>query len=210
MTTRPALRTHTNTKPCAVCNDHTHDSTEHFPVAFTNPVSGEPYPIPDDLREAAERICRSYGIRGICDPMYVANVIATELSIGTGESTFTAPDARWQPPATDETCDGFANYATAQIGLWCDNDRAELDRMRNRVRDARDVTAPSLYGVDRCDRTTVACTVAEAIKEWADQTHPGTGDPWSGLLLAGLGDVDWLDLAHHYLDDLAECEAGAR
>lgn len=62
---------------------------EWFDEAFTNPVTREPYPIPDDLREAATRIVRAYGIRGICDPMYIANVIAMETGRGNGESEFT-------------------------------------------------------------------------------------------------------------------------
>lgn len=49
---------------------------EWFDYAFTNPVHGVPYDVPADIRRAAERICVAYGIRGICDPMYIANVIA--------------------------------------------------------------------------------------------------------------------------------------
>jgi hypothetical protein len=59
-----------------------------FDNAFTNPVTKEPYKIPPELRKASERICCSYGIRGICDPMYIANVIAKELGLGDGGSNF--------------------------------------------------------------------------------------------------------------------------
>jgi hypothetical protein len=45
--------------------------------------------VPDDIREAAEHIVRAYGIRGICDPGYIANVIALRLGRGDGKSTFT-------------------------------------------------------------------------------------------------------------------------
>ena len=60
-----------------------------FAEAFTNPVTRKPYDVPADIRKAAERIVGSYGIRGICDPMYIANVIALELGRGDGHSNFT-------------------------------------------------------------------------------------------------------------------------
>ena len=30
--------------------------------------------------EASKRICLAYGIRGICDPAYIANVIQSEIN----------------------------------------------------------------------------------------------------------------------------------
>lgn len=59
-----------------------------FIEAFTDPVSRKPYNVPDDLKRLSTRICRSYGIRGLCDPMYIANVIAVELGLGDGLSNF--------------------------------------------------------------------------------------------------------------------------
>jgi len=53
-----------------------------FDEAFKNMT------IPADLRRVSERIVRSYGIRGICDPAYIANIIAFELGRGDGMSNF--------------------------------------------------------------------------------------------------------------------------
>jgi len=61
---------------------------DHFDEAFTNPITNTPYKIPANLRHLSERICRSYGIDGICDPMYLANIIALELGLGDGQSNF--------------------------------------------------------------------------------------------------------------------------
>ena len=63
---------------------------EFFEEAFTNPVTRLPYAVPDDLKKAAEHITRAYGIRGICDPMYIANVIAMYIGRGDGQSHFNA------------------------------------------------------------------------------------------------------------------------
>lgn len=59
-----------------------------FTEAFTNPVTRQPYEVPEDIKRCAIRLCRSYGIRGICDPMYFANIIALETGRGDGKSHF--------------------------------------------------------------------------------------------------------------------------
>lgn len=56
---------------------------EFFNEAFKNQN------VPANIRKLAERLCRSYGIYGICDPMYIANVIAVELKLGDGFGDFT-------------------------------------------------------------------------------------------------------------------------
>ena len=61
-----------------------------FEDCFTNPVTEKPYTVPEDIKRLATRICRSYGIRGVCDPMYIANVVAVELGRGDGQSNFTS------------------------------------------------------------------------------------------------------------------------
>lgn len=43
---------------------------------------------PPDIREAAIHIVRAYRITGICDPQYIANVIAMHTGRGDGQSNF--------------------------------------------------------------------------------------------------------------------------
>lgn len=59
-----------------------------FKEAFTSSMTGQPYQVPENIKRLATRLCRSYGIHGICDPMYIANVIAFELGLGDGQSNF--------------------------------------------------------------------------------------------------------------------------
>lgn len=47
--------------------------------------------VPAAVRRLSERICRSYGISGICDPMYIANIAAFELALGDGQGNFGDP-----------------------------------------------------------------------------------------------------------------------
>ena len=53
-----------------------------FERAFENMDS------PPDIRAIAIRICRAYGINGICDPAYIANIIAKETGRGDGQGRF--------------------------------------------------------------------------------------------------------------------------
>lgn len=46
---------------------------------------------PEKLKKIGERICMSYGIRGICDPAYITNIIAIELGLGDGKGNFYDP-----------------------------------------------------------------------------------------------------------------------
>lgn len=65
------------------------ETEEFFREAFTNPVTQQPYAVPDDIRTASRRICQAFGIRGSCDPMWIANVIAVATKRGDGFSNFT-------------------------------------------------------------------------------------------------------------------------
>ena len=63
-------------------------SDDWFREAFTDPVTRMFYVIPQDLEKTAKRLCLAYNIRGICDPMYIVNIIAVETGRGDGKSTF--------------------------------------------------------------------------------------------------------------------------
>lgn len=69
-------------------NDLNAKDKAFFDDAFTQPTTGKPYVMPENLKRLASRLCRSYGIRGTCDPMYIANVIAFELGLGDGQGKF--------------------------------------------------------------------------------------------------------------------------
>jgi len=55
---------------------------EFFEEAF------EGYEVPSNIRKASEEICTRFNIKGICDPMYISNVIALESGSGTGGGEF--------------------------------------------------------------------------------------------------------------------------
>lgn len=57
-------------------------SSEWFRAAWQD----ESVPLP--LQRLVERLCVSYGIKGQCDVMYIANVTAKELGFGDGQGHF--------------------------------------------------------------------------------------------------------------------------
>jgi len=65
--------------------------TPHFSKAAMQDLcrrSFEGHDVPEDLKEIAEKICIKYSIKGICDPMYIANTIANTIGRGDGQGNF--------------------------------------------------------------------------------------------------------------------------
>ncbi|WP_368900817.1 hypothetical protein [Oceanobacillus oncorhynchi] len=46
------------------------------------------YEVPEKLMNVSVEICNQFNIRGICDPMYISNVIAFNTGTGDGQSNF--------------------------------------------------------------------------------------------------------------------------
>lgn len=69
----------------------------HTPAWFDYCFEGATPSVPADLRKFAEAVCVRFCIRGICDPMYIANVAAHLINRGDGRSNF-VPDDRAESP----------------------------------------------------------------------------------------------------------------
>jgi len=46
------------------------------------------YKVPVGLKNTVINICSKFNINGVCDPIYICNVIAYELGCGDGEGNF--------------------------------------------------------------------------------------------------------------------------
>lgn len=55
---------------------------EFFEEAFKG------YEVPERIKKASKELCTRFNIIGICDPMYISNVIALESGSGTGGGEF--------------------------------------------------------------------------------------------------------------------------
>lgn len=171
---------------------------EAFELAFTrgHEAGGEPYEIPSDIRRAAERIVSAFGssIRGMCDPMYVANVIARETNRGDGESTFY--------PVADERHQDFTNYETFAVAVTVDNDQPRIVALRRQIR--LWLRESGAVDVDYVEEVPGAAYVAGKVRDLWDQHAPELNDEYSSLLSAALGEVNWYELAAHWIADMEE------
>jgi hypothetical protein len=80
---------------------------------------------------------------------------------------------------------GWANYPTWCINLWLTNDSATYDAL---VRLVRRTSERKLY---------------TALEEWVEELLPDLGASFSADLLGwAVEQVDWHELAEHYMADL--------
>lgn len=107
--------------------------------------------------------------------------------------------------------EGFTNYATAGVAMTLDNcDRGSRHATSDRARAARDL-APThqsvkdgIWTVEQAERFRLADTLKIYVEALCEQGQARTGSGLGALLVsqmvqAGLGEVDWNDLAEHYL-----------
>jgi hypothetical protein len=86
---------------------------------------------------------------------------------------------------------GWKNYETWNVALWLDNDQGTQEEMTDLAYRHRD--EPS--------------DLAKAIKDFVDEIQPDLGaSMFADLLGAALDEVDYHEIAEHYLADLEEEE----
>ena len=101
----------------------------------------------------------------------------------------------------DMTYNGWKNYETWLIALWIDNEQRLQEEARMVARYAKrknlgDNTLPAL---------------SAGLKQWVDDWHDvfavsERGGFVSDLLNAAMSEIDWYELAEHYLEDIKDEE----
>lgn len=105
---------------------------------------------------------------------------------------------------TDTKYNGWTNYETWLIALWIDNEEGSSDYWREAACEAWTDSGPGRPNqfIETHERNAVGI-LAERLKDEFSEAMPDLGaNFWSDLLNAGLGEVDWYDVAKHYIDDL--------
>ena len=108
----------------------------------------------------------------------------------------------------DTTYNGWTNYETWAVALWIDNEQGTAERAREMTREYAE--APSINKLTGRDQT--AYQLGKAIREWVEEEMlPAIGEAslQADLLGAAVSEVNWYEIAEHYLSDLpAEEEEG--
>ena len=101
---------------------------------------------------------------------------------------------------------GWSNYETWNVALWIDNDEGSYGYWQERTREIAEETEPE-YGWESKEDA-ARNTLADEIKDTIEDQSPLTSDAslYSDLLGAALSEVDWREIAEHYLADV-EVEA---
>lgn len=114
----------------------------------------------------------------------------------------------------DRTYNGWSSYESWAVALWLDNEEGSYNLMREWARECTD-EAPSHENVARIPSIWTRAeaakfTLADRIKEYIEEQAPDLGATlYTDLLNAALSEVDWYEVAEHYLSDLEEDEKDA-
>lgn len=100
----------------------------------------------------------------------------------------------------DKTYNGWSNYETWAMALWIDNDEGSYHAARELVREA----------IDDIEESHVV-EAADALKNWQEEVmydwEPDAALVFTDLLHAAFSEVDWYEVAQHYVDEMAEVDA---
>lgn len=99
---------------------------------------------------------------------------------------------------SDKTYNGWTNYETWNLALWLDNDQGSYEHWRERAEEVyRDTD-----GDDRRDDAYTA--LAKELEADIKESQPTVTGFRADMLNAALSEIDYREIAEHYIDDVAD------
>lgn len=99
---------------------------------------------------------------------------------------------------------GWKNYPTWAVALWLDNDRGLYESAIATVAQAAEDAERERAERKRWPRKKVSrnqvFAAADALKEWLEEEKPELEGPWASLLQSAFEEIDWEELAEHFLE----------
>lgn len=100
---------------------------------------------------------------------------------------------------TKQTYNGWKNYETWAVALWMDNEQGTADAYRERAQKIY-ANAETHYPFTKEENAILA--FSEALKEEYEENTPTSTGVYADLLNAALSEVNWYEIAKHYIDEL--------
>ncbi len=111
-----------------------------------------------------------------------------------------------------QTYNGWTNYETWNVALWLDNEQGSYNYWQDRASECYDEAKETPSANARLtgrepfstkERATFA--LADALKDEIEEGNPlQDAGMYSDLLGAAISEVNWHEIAGHYLDDFAD------
>jgi hypothetical protein len=97
---------------------------------------------------------------------------------------------------------GWKNYETWAVALWIDNEQAWQEQAQEMAQRARDLAREGAHAVWTPEEAT-RYGLADSLKDWVgSELIPDLGASLAADLLgAALSEVDWSEVADHYLSE---------
>jgi hypothetical protein len=113
----------------------------------------------------------------------------------------------------DKTYNGWTNYETWAVALWLDNEQGSYNYWRERSQEAYNDAEKGEYDWQTKDAM-AELALAAALKDWHEERAEELGfldgdkaGVFADLIGAALSEVDWHEIASHYLDEVEKGEA---
>ena len=100
----------------------------------------------------------------------------------------------------DKTYNGWANYETWNVALWLDNEHLSYRYWREQSQECWDEAEAKAHWTREEE---AAFTLADRLKAELEESMPDLGSSvWADLLGAALSEVNWREIAEHYIEDV--------
>lgn len=103
---------------------------------------------------------------------------------------------------------GWTNYSTWCVGLWIDNEPSTYETLCEMARECLECDDdPGDYSGD--PGHDAEFKLADRLKDWIDSEDspfgpPPENGPWADFVNSALAEVNWYELAEHYIEEAKE------
>lgn len=95
--------------------------------------------------------------------------------------------------SNDKTYNGWKNYETWLVNIWLSNDQGTHECWQERAKNYMNWVSG--------DEKEAAELLSSALKDWTEEGTPELTGLYADLINAALSEVDWYEIAEHYISD---------